>query len=271
MVTKSDYPADAVERARSVLIEAARILGEYREGIVIVGGWVPYLLLRGHIGTTDVDLALNHRTISEPGYAEIGEILREHHYEPDRNPNKVHRFHRHLEGDVSVPLDLLAGEYGGRSRRRHEHQRVQSVRPHMARGCDLALDLFEEVTLEGPLPDGAVCKVTVRVASIPAFLVMKSYALSLRDKPKDAYDICFILRHHERQATGLAAAVRPHLSHGLVREALRLLDDSFASSDHVGPRRAAAFEEEDDPDEIELLRQRAFQQVDEFLRRLGLR
>lgn len=271
MVTKSDYPSDAVERARSVLLEAARILGEYRAGMVVIGGWVPHLLLGGHIGTTDVDLALNHRVIAEPGYAEIGEILKEHHYEPDRNPHKVHRYHRQLEPGVSVPLDLLAGEYGGRSRRRHEHQRVQTVRPRMARGSDLAFDLYEEVTIEGPLPDGAICRVTLRVASIPAFLAMKAFALALRDKSKDAYDICFVLGRCEGREAGAAAAMQPHLSHGLVREALKLLDDSFASVGQVGPRRAADFEEEEDPDERELIQQRSFQQVDEFLRRLGLR
>jgi hypothetical protein len=271
MVTRSDYPADAVERARSVLLESARILGEYRSGMAVVGGWVPELLLGGHLGTTDVDLALNHKVIGEPGYAEIGEVLKEHHYEPDRNPHKVHRYHRHLEGEVSVPLDLLAGEYGGRSRSRHEHQRVQTVRPRMARGCDLAFELYEEVTVEGPLPDGAWFRTTIRVASIPAFLVMKAFALARRDKAKDAYDICFVLARCEGREAGAAAAMRPHLSHGLVREALQLLDDSFASAGHVGPKRAAAFEEEEDPEECARIQQGAFQQADEFLRILGLR
>lgn len=271
MVTRSSYPVDAVERAQSVLLETARILGEYRSGMVIVGGWVPRLLLDGHIGTTDVDLALNHRVIGEPAYAEIGEVLLNHHFERDRNPHKVHRYHRHLEGDLSVPLDLLAGEYGGRSRTKHEHQRVQSVRPRMARGCDLAFELHEEVTVEGSLPDGALYKTTVRVASLSAFLVMKSFALALRDKSKDAYDICFVLSRCEGREAGAAAAMRPHLSHGLVKQALKLLDDSFASTEHVGPRRAVEFEEEEDPEEVALLRQRAFQQVDEFLRGLGQR
>jgi hypothetical protein len=39
MVTKrTDYTADAVEAARSVMLELTRLLGEYQEGIVIVGG-----------------------------------------------------------------------------------------------------------------------------------------------------------------------------------------------------------------------------------------
>jgi hypothetical protein len=34
-----DYTAAAVEAARSVLIEMTRILGQYRDQMVLVGGW----------------------------------------------------------------------------------------------------------------------------------------------------------------------------------------------------------------------------------------
>ncbi|MBU2610712.1 MAG: hypothetical protein KJ606_07160, partial [Chloroflexi bacterium] len=72
MVTKrTDYTAEAVEAARSVMLELTRLLGEYQEGIVIVGGWVPELLLSGaghrHTGSLDVDLALDYHTLGEVG------------------------------------------------------------------------------------------------------------------------------------------------------------------------------------------------------------
>ena len=39
MVAKrSDYTADAVEAAHSVLLELSRLLGEYQDAVVIVGG-----------------------------------------------------------------------------------------------------------------------------------------------------------------------------------------------------------------------------------------
>ncbi|MBZ5623705.1 MAG: hypothetical protein LAQ69_34150 [Acidobacteriia bacterium] len=40
-VTFRDYSADQVEAARSVLLELVHLLGEYRDDIVVVGGWVP--------------------------------------------------------------------------------------------------------------------------------------------------------------------------------------------------------------------------------------
>ncbi|NJK76619.1 MAG: hypothetical protein HC942_24770 [Microcoleus sp. SU_5_6] len=45
MVDRRDYTAEAVAAAKSVLLELTRILGEYRNEIVVIGGWVPDLLL----------------------------------------------------------------------------------------------------------------------------------------------------------------------------------------------------------------------------------
>ncbi len=51
------------------MLELAHILGEYKHDIVIVGGWVPELLLPKakpkHTGSLDVDLALDHTKLDE--------------------------------------------------------------------------------------------------------------------------------------------------------------------------------------------------------------
>ena len=61
-MTKKDYDVLQVDAARSVMLELVRLLAEYRDDIVVVGGWVPALLIpqdrKPHIGSTDVDLAL---------------------------------------------------------------------------------------------------------------------------------------------------------------------------------------------------------------------
>ena len=44
-VTFRDYSGDLVEAAHSVLLELVRLLGEYRDDLVVVGGWVPQLIL----------------------------------------------------------------------------------------------------------------------------------------------------------------------------------------------------------------------------------
>jgi hypothetical protein len=41
VVTRRDYTSEAVAAAKSVLIELVHLLGQYRDEIVLVGGWVP--------------------------------------------------------------------------------------------------------------------------------------------------------------------------------------------------------------------------------------
>ncbi len=84
MVTRQDCQGEAVQAARSVLLELAHLLGQYREHIAVVGGWVPELLFPEaeliHMGSTDVDLALNHRALQEAGYRTIHQLLTERGY-----------------------------------------------------------------------------------------------------------------------------------------------------------------------------------------------
>ena len=84
VVKRTDYNAEAVEAARSVMLELSRVLGEYHNDMVIVGGWVPELLIEQaphtHIGSLDVDVALNHRTLHEVGYKTILQLLLLHGY-----------------------------------------------------------------------------------------------------------------------------------------------------------------------------------------------
>lgn len=79
MVTRRDYTADSVAAAKSVLIELVHLLREYREHTVLIGGWVPELLLSGitdlHVGSMDIDLAIDHRRIEAAGYRMIRELL----------------------------------------------------------------------------------------------------------------------------------------------------------------------------------------------------
>jgi len=82
MVTKHDYNAEQVAAARSVLLELMLLLGEYCDHLVLVGGWVPEFLItqpsEPHIGSIDVDLAVDHRAITEAGYRTIRQLLKFH-------------------------------------------------------------------------------------------------------------------------------------------------------------------------------------------------
>lgn len=264
-----DYTSEAVEAARSALIELTHILGEYRDDMVLVGGWIPELLLPPgedrHVGSIDVDLALNHKKLTETGYRMIGEMLSRHGYEQDARQPFI--FRKRVHGQV-VQVDFLAGEYGGTGPG-HRTQQALDMHPRKARGCDLAFEIPpQEVPIKGKLPDGILDEVSVRVASVVPFLVMKGMALVDRRKPKDAYDIYFVLRHFPGGIDALIAAFEPHLDLALVQEGLKKIAAKFATVDHIGPRDAAAAYATADDQEQSIRKRDAFELVNYLIQKL---
>jgi hypothetical protein len=159
---------------------------------VIVGGWVPELLLSGaghrHTGSLDVDVALDHHILGETGYKTILQLLLSRGYRQGEQPFIFFRTVQVGGNTYDVEVNFLAGEYAGTTRS-HRTQKVQDMQPRKARGCDLAFDGATEIILSGTLPEGGKDSVSIRVASIAPFLVMKAIALANRLMEKDAWDI----------------------------------------------------------------------------------
>ncbi len=270
MVTAIDYTAEKVRAARSVMIELAHLLGEYRKYLVIIGGWVPELLFPGHVGSTDVDLAIDHKHLPKEGYKTIQGLLLSKGYRLKANSQFSYLRDVPVEGKImTVQVDLLAGEYQGPGGD-HRHQRVQDVLARKARGCDIAFDNPLEVTIEGQLPGGAMDSVRVQVASIVSFLVMKGMALDDRLKEKDAWDIYYCVQNYPRGLDVLAEELRSHLGHALVREGLAKIAKHFASEKHVGPKCVADFQGITGTEERELLQRDAYERVHYVLNKLGI-
>lgn len=274
MITRRDYTAEAVEAARSVLIELVHLLGEYKDDIVLIGGWIPEVLLPHfsgpHVGSMDVDIALNHRKISEEGYKMIQDLLQSRGYRQGEQPFIFFRTVKMGAMDFNVEVDLLSGEYEGTSKT-HRHQKVQGIHARKVRGCDLAFEMSKEIRLEGTLPGGAHDAVTVRVASIVPFFVMKGMAMETRMKEKDAWDIYYCLLNYPGGIDALAEEFKPHLNHGLVKEGLQKIAGKFSSEKAFGPKSVVDFEEIDDPDERERIQRDAYERVNALLGKLGIK
>src|SRR3989304_3292285 len=95
MVTRRDYTAEAAEACKAVLIELVHLMGEFRDHMVVVGGWVPALLFpeapEPYGGTLDIDLALDFRQIPEDSYRTILQSLSARGYRQD--PAQPFRFY----------------------------------------------------------------------------------------------------------------------------------------------------------------------------------
>jgi hypothetical protein len=272
MVTRRDYLNEPVEAARSVMIELVHLLGEYRTGLVVIGGWVPELLLpnleKPHVGSIDVDLALDHRAIHAEIYRTIQELLLSRGYLQGKQPFIFHWKVKVRGREVTVQVDLLAGEYQGTGKGRR-HQRIQDIQARKVRGCDLAFMNPVEITVAGELPGGGKDSVKIQVASLVAFLVMKGMALDDRLKEKDAWDIYYCVKNYPGGLDALAHELKLHTGHGLVREGLQKIAKHFASESHVGPTSVADFEEIVDPGEREFIQRDAYERIHYVLSRAG--
>lgn len=271
MVTLHDYPDDAVAAARAVLLEVLTVLGAYRDAMVLVGGWVPPLTFpdAGHVGSLDIDLALDEEHISESQYDSILECLRNTGYRAGSKPNQFERDVVVSGGQtITVRLDLLSAEYGGTGSNRR-HQQIQDIKARKARGADLAFQHSKTLTVSGTLPEGGTNSLTVRVAEIVPFLVMKGMALYDRLKQKDAYDIHFCLQQYPGGTLELVKAFQPWIANGLVVEGLGKIRAKFASMDSIGPVWSAQFVEAEG-EEFEIVRRDAFERVQTLLDALSV-
>lgn len=272
-VNKSGYKSREVEACNSVLLELIHILGEFRGSMVLVGGGAPPFLLPHvadqYVGTMDIDLALNINDEPEGTYARFRDTLLRHGYEEGEQPYIFFRDVPAADGsNIRVEVDFLAAEYGGTGRG-HRTQRFDDARPRKARGCDLAFADYIEVEVKGSLPGGGKDSQTIKVTGLAPFLVMKAIALNGRLKPKDAWDIYFVISKYEGGVEAIAESFRPLLSNSLVKEALINLRKFFESVEHIGPRLISDFEEIDDREEVERVRRDAFERVKGFLDCLG--
>ena len=83
-MSANDYDDRTTAAVKSVLLEIGQILGSFQGKFAVVGGAVPWLLLNEsempHIGTIDVDLALDPVALADGEYATLAESLIKHGY-----------------------------------------------------------------------------------------------------------------------------------------------------------------------------------------------
>ena len=270
MVSKSQYGEREVSACKAVLLELVHLLGELKDNIVIIGGWSPTFLLpqssEPHIGSLDIDVALNFSRIPDDTYRTILETFLKRGYVQDKQ--QPFRFFRtvKVEGreSIIVEIDLMAGEYGGTGKG-HRTQKVQDVCARKARGCDLAFDSTVTITIEGVLPDGGRDRESFKVAGIVPFLVMKGMVMNERMKEKDAYDIYYCVEHFPGGVESLALEFKTFRKNKLVLEGLGKIRTKFASVEHIGPRWVADFLVVTEKEDRNIIVRRAYEKINELL------
>lgn len=271
---EDDYEPRQVEAAKRVIVDVMQVLASYEDCLVLVGGWVPDLVIaesdEAHIGSIDVDLALDAVKLNQGRYAEMLKLLlgtkRYRHGEHD------FQFVTQVElGDgeppVQVELDFLAPKDAKTGKNRPKL--IKDFRVLKADGCGAAFHSPLTMNLTGQMIGGAKNTVSLRVASVPDFLVMKAIALAKRDKPKDAYDICYCLDHYQGGIPELAKAWVLLMGESSdVATALSNLKEKFDAVDSYGPMQVVEFHNGAEPDTRVGQARRAYELVQAFLKEI---
>lgn len=258
-----DYSEGQKTAAYMILGEIVNLLGEFSDNLRIVGGWVPTLLYPDseHIGSIDVDVLLNQLQIKKAeSYKTIKRLLEQNGYK--RHPEKYFTFVKTVmvQGIAyDVDVDFLSGKYGGDGGNVSKH--VDGIKTLPATGGNFAFEFPPtDVLIEYTRSDGALDSGHVNVISVVPYLVMKAAALG-RGKPKDAYDIYCTIDNYKGGVKTLVNEFEPYADKKLVQDMCQKLNEKFASIQHAGPVDVAAFLGLTDEEEIERIKQDAYQKV----------
>lgn len=278
---RSDYDEETTARCERVLLTLLGELGPWRERIYLAGGLAPQYLVgqlpegsAAHVGTVDVDLIIGLALGDETPetYRTLQNNLEKAHF---RQLEPSFRWAREVDG-VKVITEFLCEtdevEPGRIFRPRGEFT-GSKLGAFNVRGAHLARDDFIECEITGERLDGAgQSKVSVRVANLLPYTVLKILAFQDRHENKDAYDLVFTILNFQDgpRAAGLAASSSPVLVHPQVTEALVLLEERFQDASQDGPHAYGVFlADSGDEQGRARLRQEAVATIREFLRGLA--
>ncbi|MGI8729176.1 MAG: nucleotidyl transferase AbiEii/AbiGii toxin family protein [Solirubrobacteraceae bacterium] len=253
--TAAGYRAEETAQVVAACLTLAGALGDLYDELCIVGGLVPSMIcdtrvdpsaLDGgaHVGTSDLDVALETSVLDDERYKEIASRLHAKGFAPDTKDSGALVRQRWRWREQKVTVDFLIPPAPGTD---PDKVRVQSLESDFAALVvkPLGLAFHERLgrTLDGHTLDGDRIERTVYFCGPAAFIALKAFAFSKRTEPKDAYDLAYVLRRWPEGMGDIATRMREHAEREptLVIDILDVLDRDFENEDSIGPRAASRF------------------------------
>lgn len=262
---REDYGDRQVEAAHRVIVDMGQVLASFADCLVLVGGWVPDLLLpdadEPHIGSVDVDFALDAANLGDGRYADLLKLLLDtKRYKPGANDFQlvVEVDLKDGEKPVQVEVDFLAPKEV--KLKKNRPKLLKDFRVLQVEDCGVAFHAPVQKTITGLNIRGAKNKVRLHLSSLADFLMLKAYAIEKRDKPKDSYDLCYCLDHVEGGMENKQRAGEKE-----VARAIGILREKFEDTDSFGPQQMIEFHHSPNPEEQAMQARRAYELVRKFL------
>ena len=251
--TVLEYAPETYERVQQALLHVSTVLGDWMEQITVIGGIVPSLLVppsqlpvdaEAHPGTTDLDLALQLKVLTAEGYASISELLRYAGYRPvEKQEDTIRRQTWRTDpkfGPV-VTIDFLIA----RSPKHPREVKVQNLERDFAALIADGIQLVErdrrKIRISGRTIRGEQAERDIWVCGPASFVVLKARAIHLREKPKDAFDLHYILENLDGGIEAIVTVFRAFMDDGDAVESVGFLRQAYGTHEGIGPSRAARF------------------------------
>jgi len=169
------YSRGLTEASKSVLIEILRILGSYRDYLVLSGGWAPYFILQEfgeadqHCGSIDIDFVLNPTLTDLRVYETIVSMIEKRGYKPYKTENGEvlpYRFYRSIRSPLdgqnyTIEVDFITEPHVVEKLHPSMLLKVQrDLQAVIIRGSGIVFSHNFEHIIEGILPSGAETRVT---------------------------------------------------------------------------------------------------------------
>jgi len=271
----SDYDEVTTARCERALVTLLGDIGPWGERVYLAGGLAPRYIVgslpegaRPHVGTTDVDLVIGLAVGDESpeAYRTLENNLRKAGFKDETS----FRWKKKVD-DVTVMVEFMCETDQVEPGKIYKPKEGtgSGLGAFNVRGAQLVTRDFMEVEIEAErLDHGGRSRVTVRVANILSYTVLKILAFQDRHENKDSYDLvyCLLNLNDGPEDAGRAAGASAIRGDAQVADALRLLAERFADVGQDGPHAYAGFlADAGDDEEAARLRQESVAVVRGFL------
>ncbi len=267
---REDYSDRQVEAARRVLIDVGQVLASFADCMVVIGGWVPDLLLpkteERHVGSIDVDFALDADRLQDGRYAELLSLLIEtKRYAQGEKAFQLITTVDLGDGEIPVQVEVEFLAPADAELDKNRPKLIAGFRVLQTEGCSEAFRAPVEQALTGRNIRGADNTVHLLVASLADFLVLKAHAIGGRDKPKDSYDFCFALENLPDGMEPLAKDWAARREERNVAQSVAILEEKFVSVNAFGPQQIVEFHNAPDEETRAMQARRGYELVQQLL------
>lgn len=243
----NDPPRSRVARAaaEAALVRVVHHYGD-RPEFVVLGGLVPELLCStseyAHAGTTDVDVQVNLEIAAgSVNTSRLEVALRNAEFELDAE--RAWRWTAEGPGAGAVVKFELLADLDDIPEGTFTFDECEDLGAANLRGTGYAARDFEIRELTSKV-GGVAYTIDVNTSGLAGFLLAKTAAANSRRKPKDWYDIAFVLLHNDAGGPEQAAVVVLGRFggeiQGSIRTAIEDLNANFAEPTAQGPAAYAS-------------------------------